>query len=373
MSRGFAKYVKLKYPPTASAVLSDKLFAVGGGGGKSKSGIPNRISLLCLDQDELKEIAHLDFDDDRVVGLCASPKGKVILCTTHGGKTHAVGYNDKELKLMFSMATGKADPSGDYPSQRAVAFNPAGTQVVISHGEKLGMWDFSTSGLKLIRDFGVNADGKSWHAEAIRDVCFHPDGKRILSHDDSTCCIWDAKTGKLLFEHLSEKSSNVGKGAQKFRGAVFTEDGNKIITALSTRDAGFIQEHKVDKDLPIVRQKKIVTCPITTISGLDKMIAFVGCSDGRVAMLNCANIGIQCCLDIHSMPITKVHALKSHNCFSIAFDNFCGHGLMQAKIHKQRRQFAMFLIFAFLFLLSATVFLAGGDFIRKLQGTATVS
>ena len=97
------------------------------------------------------------------------------------------------------------------------------------------------------------------------------------------------------------------------------------------------------------------------------MIAFVGCSDGRVrvasarfvalmislqvAMLNCANIGIQCCLDIHSMPITKVtggmsewtvvfvtlnthncqqvHALKSHNCFSIAFDNFCGHGLMQ--------------------------------------------
>ena len=45
MSRGFAKYVKLKYPPTASAVLSDKLFAVGGGGGKSKSGIPNRVIL----------------------------------------------------------------------------------------------------------------------------------------------------------------------------------------------------------------------------------------------------------------------------------------------------------------------------------------
>eukprot|EP00960_Hanusia_phi_P063977 765648-Hanusia_phi.AAC.2 len=54
-----------------------------------------------------------------------------------------------------------------------------------------------------------------------------------------------------------------------------------------------------------VEVRQIVACPITTISGLNKQIAFVGCSDGRV------------------------HVLKSHNSFSIAFDNFCGHGLMQ--------------------------------------------
>jgi len=46
LSPADALYRRLNYPPTAAAVIADTQFVVGGGGGKAKSGVPNRITLL---------------------------------------------------------------------------------------------------------------------------------------------------------------------------------------------------------------------------------------------------------------------------------------------------------------------------------------
>jgi hypothetical protein len=44
--RGDARYRRLTYPPTAAEAISNTLYVVGGGGGKAKTGVPNRITLL---------------------------------------------------------------------------------------------------------------------------------------------------------------------------------------------------------------------------------------------------------------------------------------------------------------------------------------
>eukprot|EP00961_Rhodomonas_salina_P242138 3270986-Rhodomonas_salina.1 len=41
-----ARRFRLKYPPATAVALEDDMFVVGGGGGTSKSGIPNRVSWM---------------------------------------------------------------------------------------------------------------------------------------------------------------------------------------------------------------------------------------------------------------------------------------------------------------------------------------
>ena len=41
-----ARYRRLSYPPVVAGVVSGSQFVVGGGGGKAKSGVPNRITML---------------------------------------------------------------------------------------------------------------------------------------------------------------------------------------------------------------------------------------------------------------------------------------------------------------------------------------
>lgn len=52
-----ARYRKLTYPPTAAAVISGTHFLVGGGGGKAKTGVPNRITLVADGKPDLQVCA----------------------------------------------------------------------------------------------------------------------------------------------------------------------------------------------------------------------------------------------------------------------------------------------------------------------------
>jgi len=49
-------------------------------------------------QRTLQEVAHVDFDDDRVVGLALHPSEKLCVVTTSGGATHGCSYTDTDLK-----------------------------------------------------------------------------------------------------------------------------------------------------------------------------------------------------------------------------------------------------------------------------------
>ena len=55
------RYIRLTYPPGAAAALPDdpERFIVGGGGGKGKTGVPNRVTLLKLGDIKLtEEVSH---------------------------------------------------------------------------------------------------------------------------------------------------------------------------------------------------------------------------------------------------------------------------------------------------------------------------
>jgi WD40 repeat protein len=62
----------------------------------------------------------------------------------------------------------------------------------------------------------TSASGRMWSA------AFAPDGKRVLTSDDKSARMWDARSGQLLF--------TMSHGATVFQ-AVFSQDGSRIITA----------------------------------------------------------------------------------------------------------------------------------------------
>ena len=84
-----ARYRKLTYPPTAAAVISGTHFLVGGGGGKAKTGVPNRITLVADGKPDLQVCAPPAFSgltkpagvNARVrAGICARHVRAPVMC-----------------------------------------------------------------------------------------------------------------------------------------------------------------------------------------------------------------------------------------------------------------------------------------------------
>lgn len=405
MTRGDARYRRLTYPPTAACAVSSALYVVGGGGGKAKSGVPNRITLVADGKPDLQEKAHVDFGDDRVVGLALHPKTKMCLVTTSEGKTHGCAYTDKSLTKLFSATTAAATADGEFPSQRAVAVSPKGDALALGMGDKVALWKLGqgTAGLSQQKLFD------SAHAQPVKDVLFFEDATHLVSIDDDSCVLWQLPSGKVQAKGTPAPLAS-GKG--KLRGVALGASGSqKLYTCINTRDGGFVEERDLaDKELKVLRTKQVTGNPLTTMSRVSrggKWLSF-GDSEGNVILWNvesfsgykrypwprprsiervalsnaaggvravCAHTnreekicsahahadGVPCVhascraieSEVHVMPVTKVCALDDGDTFSVSVDNFCALGCMQAKMAKRGRAMLV-LIFAFVFFLAAT-------------------
>jgi hypothetical protein len=191
MVQSDARYRRLTYPPTAAAAISSERYIVGGGGGKAKTGVPNRITLVADGKPDLQEVAHVDFGDDRVVGLALHLKDKLCVVTTSGGQTHGCSYSEKELTKMFSAATATVGADGEFPSQRAVAVSPKGDFIALGLGEKVALW-------KLGKDAEGLSDQKvldAVHKDPVKEIVFTDDAAKVVSIDDAACVLWQLPAG----------------------------------------------------------------------------------------------------------------------------------------------------------------------------------
>jgi WD40 repeat protein/tRNA A-37 threonylcarbamoyl transferase component Bud32 len=109
-----------------------------------------------------------------------------------------------------------ASLSGTQNSPQSVSFSPDGARVIAPCQLDTQVWDATTG--KIVFNLPC-ADGE------LLDACFSPDGKYIATTSDaSTTTLWDSSTGKKM--HSLPGNNNAGS-------AMFSPDGNRIATALA--------------------------------------------------------------------------------------------------------------------------------------------
>mmetsp|Transcript_54428 Transcript_54428/g.127272 ORF Transcript_54428/g.127272 Transcript_54428/m.127272 type:complete len:365 (+) Transcript_54428:16-1110(+) len=349
-----ARRFRLKYPPATAVALEDDMFVVGGGGGTSKSGIPNRVSLLEDSGSELKEVSHIDFKLDRVVGLCSHPKNRVVVCTTAGGFTHTIAYSttNKSLSLLSSQSTAAVPEGEEYsPSQRAVSYSPSGAQIAISQGRSVGLWK-SAKATGLVKVSAV--DCTEQHKADVRDLLFTPDGSGLFTLDDEGCCLWDVAS--LSLKHrFSAKEDVKDVTAPKFRGVSLDAPAGLLYTLVShaarNGSAGYITTRKItDEGLTVVRSAKVVPNAATALGAVKGGRFCVATSEGEVVVIDPLSLKPLATLTLHALPVTKVLMLEDGDTLSVSLDSYCCLGLAKAEalrlVRKERMIYAiLFLIF----------------------------
>ena len=250
----------------------------------------------------VQEVAHVDFGDDRVVGLALHSKEKMCVVTTSGGAAHGCVYTDKELKKVFSATTAQAAADGEYPNQRAVAISPKGNEVAMGLGHKIALWKLGKNEKGLCDQKVLEAV----HTDAVKEIIFTDDAKAMVSIDDGACVVWELPSGKQVRKGVAGAG---GKCPGKLRGLALGAEGSKrLYTCVNSRDGGFVQERDMaDKNLKILRSKQVSSNMITAMSCRPAgQWLSVGDSEGNVILWNMDTMSRAIEAEVHVMAVSKV-------------------------------------------------------------------
>jgi RNA polymerase sigma factor (TIGR02999 family) len=143
-----------------------------------------------------------------VVHVRFSPDGKFLASCTD---------KEKDVKV-WDAATGAElfSLSGHTEAVRNLAFSADGKRLATGSGDRTAkIWDWQNKSV---------LHTLTGHADAIRAVCFSPKGDRLVTaSNDMTACLWDAASGEklLTFDQHTAHVTN----------AAFSPDGTRVATS----------------------------------------------------------------------------------------------------------------------------------------------
>jgi len=217
---GFGAY-QSDMPLYCAAINKKGVVALGGGGGKSKTGIPNAIVLLNWDSAVFAKIATHDTGDDAIMNLDFHPSEDVIV----------YGTRDKSIILHFSGSVFTQEGSVQTVNvedheQKVVRFNHGGDRILTGTSDgSFKLWSYP--GLKTISTMLA-------HADEIYDADFSSSGALFAtSSRDQTCKIW-SYSGSVKCNHTLQFPAEGGRNAV-MRGCRFDTNGTTLYTAQSVR------------------------------------------------------------------------------------------------------------------------------------------
>ncbi|EGG20819.1 WD-40 repeat-containing protein [Cavenderia fasciculata] len=225
----------LKYPlfSCASGGNTD-LVAVGGGGGVSKTGVPNGVTVFRWVEGMLQQLETLTADDC-VSNIAFHPSLDQFAYGTRSN-CHIVNFNNKltsfEVKQTFESIPPKESKKVEESSgkreepllQQTCRYNRDGNRLITGGSDNsVRVWKMPEC--KLLNTL------RGEHSDEITDVDIHPHGSHIVTTSkDKTCRVWNLVSGKV--EHTFRRKHNgVDLG---FRGCRFSVDGLSIFVVLST-------------------------------------------------------------------------------------------------------------------------------------------
>lgn len=347
-----------------------ELLIVAGGGGSSRSGLSNKVSLVSLkssrtdDKEELKTttknnlkssdnllnttvpvpvtknksqlnaLFHLTYEKDLVTNVALEPlNGSLLLCGL-GAETWAYWINSDCQNATF-VGKVKTDFLKDGPLQNCVAFHPTGKSFATGGEDgKVRVWKIperltniksdetieeadSTAAVGETSEFKKLLDCDA-HTQYITTIDYNGDGTLLASTaKDGKCHIWSTETGK-LFTSLVDANAAIPTADPKekkagkyvYRSCRFSKFGNMIVTLLTpTRGPSFLKIWS----LPNTRMGHSTALGTLNLGrfppcSMATSVRYiaVGGSDGSVKVFDYALKSIRQVDPAHQLPVTGI-------------------------------------------------------------------
>jgi hypothetical protein len=266
----------LEFPVYGMAVLSDNTIAVGGGGGRMKSGIPNGVAVYSFDPrtatfaSAAPHLASLDAP----VSLAGTPASSSVHTVVGPGvKSYAYDAVAKSLQPESPFEHDIRVASKQEQSAVCVSADASVLAIASDAGPVLAL---SMPDCSPLSKFEL-------HGKGVNDIDITADGARVVSTSarDLTAYIWDAKTGRPVqriapVQHVDMKTH--------VRAVRFSpENPNILFTAESNPRKGAWIAVLSSRYEPIANVKATVDAITALAVHADGRIA-VSSSEGHVAL-----------------------------------------------------------------------------------------
>ncbi|CAG9462928.1 unnamed protein product [Pedinophyceae sp. YPF-701] len=182
---------KLPCPLYAGSWVTDDLFVVAGGGGKTKSGIPNRIMLLRVDNGAVTEpVAFVD-TPDAPLALAVHPAGRMLLAAMASGGCIAVSIDIATATLRVNEAVTDKLSADRVGSVSRIVYDKKGMVVafgldgpVTSRGSVVSVVVLDASTLDFVSEVEAAVHGDT--RAGVKDVDFCRFGQPWLAVVDES-------------------------------------------------------------------------------------------------------------------------------------------------------------------------------------------
>eukprot|EP01136_Pigoraptor_vietnamica_P035938 Opistho-1_new@101805 len=358
------------YPLYAVTALGNRTVMIGGGGGRSKTGVPNVIEVLRgpfagIGTDEVTateavEVAcRQDVGERAVMSVCAHPRRDHIACGEDEMCTlYHVDFG-KKTATVKSLASKRTDFKEDGGFQKCTRYDANGKRIVAGSTDgKLRVLEHPS--LKEL----VAIDA---HKEDVNDADFHPDGTHIASIGfDKKLHVWDAKTGER--KHTIDYSKAFANASQyKLQCCRYVSvpqpDGKRETLLFSVhchvKHPTYVACWAPDREYALVRTGVLERGPVTAMAVNDRGDAMAfGTAEGAISFFTTRGLKRMGHAQAHDLFVTAIaFDVAGTAVFSVSADGTCCKSWP-----KSSGPISLHMLLALLVLLFAIVF---GLFLRS--------
>ncbi|KAI8845182.1 quinon protein alcohol dehydrogenase-like superfamily [Chytriomyces cf. hyalinus JEL632] len=311
---GQSKPTAVGFPVFALAFAPKKgRVFVGGGGGASRSGVKNTISMFSVEEDslDLTYIAKHEFTtmEDSVQSICVNPKEKTIIVGANCSDDQVKAGNNQNCRIFtlkndsLLLQTAFSTTSGiDDVFQRVARFSPNGELLLTGTSDgKLSVWKWPELELAMPE---LDAEGE------IYDANFDSSSSTFVAVTSKKCIVVSVAKGKTVWS-IDRPVVSQSKDDAEFRGARFGCGSSEGVLFLAvnakSRKKAYVCRWTTDKWV-MQRSKLVAVKPITafTVSNDGALLGF-GAADSSVNILSANTlVSKRKIRNAHNFPITAL-------------------------------------------------------------------
>eukprot|EP00276_Gloeochaete_wittrockiana_P008144 CAMPEP_0184649360 /NCGR_PEP_ID=MMETSP0308-20130426/6696_1 /TAXON_ID=38269 /ORGANISM="Gloeochaete witrockiana, Strain SAG 46.84" /LENGTH=333 /DNA_ID=CAMNT_0027082005 /DNA_START=1606 /DNA_END=2604 /DNA_ORIENTATION=+ len=287
------------YPIYAASWTSNGRVILGGGGGSSRTGIPNALTLCEItEQDGKGEFSPLythSTGTGAVTSLCIHPKGNELVCVV-GGKLELYAFADDEKKIE-ALESQTASKDAEQGPQKLVRFSVDGATIATAGEDDhiVHVWDYPQLKLRF---------SLAGHSSTVYEISFDPAGELVATASaDKQCIIWKLSDASQVKALRCPRKPDVAM----FRGCSFSADGLYLFTVQSSKGAPSVLTKWQVSDWNEVESTVVNSKPATSFAmSQDGQFVAVGTAEGQVAIVDAARMRTLATITAHDLPGTAM-------------------------------------------------------------------